>query len=1080
MKAHFTIYMKIGEEEVNLSPFISKNSVSFNSNLCSTGWKSVTDTASMTLTFNDRNVARLQEILAYLVSAQQAFPPVAVNVRIAQGDTTVFRGKLDLGKLSVSSSKLPGTISLSAKSKMEELDVKPQNNFALWPGTVGDAVNRCLKELSLPSVSSWAPGIEKRGLEVPFVVTEDDSDTWRNKIDTLLCEMGGYVLTYDHATDTFAVSKINDPDKEVPETFVKYLVSSQLKSGSTRFSKDGVVVIYRNVKSEPDQIMYMKDISLSKDEATGDTVGEWVEPGAFFPEDADITKTFEEYDSGILDRGNLLETSRKQNNHMGLYFLDPDTTKIEITASDENYKGVSDWYSNDSFYSPEGGFTYPKGGEFYPTKAWIALKNKTEGKINVTDFRISGKVWYSDAEYRMVMPLACKDPEEYSSSYISKQETAKEYANFLMNIKRFGGDTSTWTERWEEHSIGDKVLIRHKSGSTITAVVVRKQTRIMGDELWADMTAVSLDGWRLTEDSGVETSTKGVSVFDEYGQAKLNGYTGTKEQWLARNDLYYIWSSSETELKPRSRGFWRLGGKWMLYGGRAVGDFLAQDWEKNWTEVMNERSETYRYLWAKVGENGEPFLFQGVSAADFSVIVSPSSYTINPRSLTPYKVNLKISRLNNLKGISDLILNNTYQGITLEKVAEDEWEVSIEQKMNTPLRFSFTASVNDASKGYTVTGSLIDYEEKYLGPVDTLPSDGEPYGRLLDGDWCVLNSENVLYVWTNGEWQPIENSGVSTMDRLDKMSLALSDMIKIGTTDKTTATVLGLFQLLCADNGFIKFLKTWALYCGAGDESSGFYCRIADHDPTTGAPLAKPLFIVKYNGNTVFQIDPASGNVFMGRPGEGLSTPETGFMYRASDGVLISKNGYVVIDDDGRLSAQNGIFKGKIETADGEFTGTFNTMALKSEPDTDTPKPNTYNSSGIADDDSSYNKADELYSWISGLGISGSFACTLSIDSSVTYGKISSKYTGDQSINLILLYTESGIEKYRVRYGTTYREFGGDYDFCSSNLTSAFTLTVGKFTGEKLYMNVPLTSAGITGQINRVYRDENGFLKVIT
>ena len=53
MKAHFTIYMKIGKEEVNLSPFISKNSVSFNSNLCSTGWKSVTDTASMTLTFND-------------------------------------------------------------------------------------------------------------------------------------------------------------------------------------------------------------------------------------------------------------------------------------------------------------------------------------------------------------------------------------------------------------------------------------------------------------------------------------------------------------------------------------------------------------------------------------------------------------------------------------------------------------------------------------------------------------------------------------------------------------------------------------------------------------------------------------------------------------------------------------------------------------------------------------------------------------------------------------------------------------------------------------------------------------------
>ena len=351
---------------------------------------------------------------------------------------------------------------------------------------------------------------------------------------------------------------------------------------------------------------------------------------------------------------------------------------------------------------------------------------------------------------------------------------------------------------------------------------------------------------------------------------------------------------------------------------------------------------------------------------------------------------------------------------------------------------------------------------------------------LLDGDWCVLKSDNVLYVWKNNEWQPIENSGVSTMDRLDKMSIALSDMIKIGTTDKTTATVLGLFQLLCADNGFIKFLKTWALYCGAGDESTGFYCRIADHDPATGAPLAKPLFIVKYNGNTVFQIDPASGNVFMGRPGEGLSAPESGFMYRASDGSLVSKNSYVVIDDDGKLYTQNAVFKGTIESADGTFTGTFNTMALISKPDTDSPTPNVFSSSGIASNDNGYSEANRLYGWLySQLGGYGTFACRLSIDSTVTYGKVGRDDKGSQTAFLIALYTESGTEKYRVRFGTTYSSWG-DNKFCSSNLTSAFTLTVGKFTGEKLYMDVPFTSAGLTGDTNRVYRDENGFLKVIT
>lgn len=791
MKAHFTIYMKIGEEEVNLSPYISKNSVSFNKNLCSTGWKSVTDTASMTLTFNDRNVARLQEILAYLVSAQQAFPPVAVNVRIAQGDTTVFRGKLDLGKLSVSSSKLPGTISLSAKSKMEELDVKPQNNFALWPGTVGDAVNRCLNELSLPSVSTWAPGIEKKELEVPFVVTEDDSNTWRNRIDTLLCEMGGYVLTYDHATDTFAVSKVNDPNKEVPETFVRYLVSSQLKSGSTRFSKDGVVVIYRNVKSEPDQIMYMKDISLSKDEATGDTVGEWVEPGAFFPEDADITKTFEEYDSGILDKGNLLETSRKQNSHMGLYFLDPDTTKIEITASNENYKGVSDWYSNDSFYSPEGGFTYPAGGEFYPTKAWIALKNKTEGKINVTDFRISGKVWYSDAEYRMVMPLACKDPEEYSSSYISKQETAKEYANFLMNIKRFGGDTSTWTERWEEHSIGDKVLIRHKSGSTITAVVVRKQTRTMGDELWADITAVSLDGWKLTEDSGVKTNSKGVSVLDEYGQAKLNGYTGTREQWLARNDIYYLWSASEEKLIAPKNMLWRISGVgYMRYKGFLFGDFSLQDWMKDWSQVMKEKSDRYPYLWAKVGVDGEPFLLQGVRGEDaklFVIKTVESTIIKNLRSDFSQSIYFTIDK-SGYKG-EDVVFSSVgsiNKNTIILDLKNDSITITAYSVISTAGK-SFDSSkkyfykdddgwhiVDANNDNYTqfmveeaydsVTLSAIDETGDcvYLGVFETyndLPSKYKENELLIDGDYAVVEKPNgtepniTLYEYnTNAGW----------------------------------------------------------------------------------------------------------------------------------------------------------------------------------------------------------------------------------------------------------------------------------------------------------------------------------------
>ena len=968
---------------------------------------------------------------AYDLATAALFSTSTKCIRIIEGDYILFEGYAD------SSSSVDSTestdlawVKISAYPYLKAMEDVKATEGHVWYDKTAKELMEAMWELAVTEAPAWLQNVIETSCDIifpeisqviPFAkISADDS-----YLDIIMDIAGEYcysVRTEGSGMITFlkAYSQENISPMAIPYNAV--FAKPTIKASPYIFKKAPEVTLSRIVEKNNIDVY-----SLSDD---GSSAEQLIENGKYYPEEGDAEVSYSapsiETDMLALEWADGLSLSYVSRNQK-------DATEGYLEVLNLNLSGDSATFRLHN-YNPTV--------SCYLNQLWI--------KAQRAFFRDSSIVVKADVE---------GEKSEIETAWIQTEAQAREYAKAIADEARCSTSSLSFkSDVFKLTDIRPGALI--KVGDISSTYIVKTIERNL-------------------EDDSIQYQCQ-IYALEDF-DTRLLYRSSSSIRGPKGNDapsLYYIWSSSETELKPRSRGFWRLGGKWMLYGGRAVGDFLAQDWEKNWTEVMNERSETYRYLWAKVGEDGEPFLFQGVSAADFSVIVSPSSYTINPRSLTPYKVNLKISRLNNLKGISDLILNNTYQGITLEKLGEDEWEVTIEQRMNTPLRFSFTASVNDASKGYTVTGTLIDYEEKYLGPVDTLPSDGEPYGRLLDGDWCVLNSENVLYVWKNNEWQPIENSGVSTMDRLDKMSIALSDMIKIGTTDKTTATVLGLFQLLCADSGFIKFLKTWALYCGAGDESTGFYCRIADHDPATGAPLSKPLFIVKYNGNTVFQIDPASGNVFMGRPSEGLSTPETGFMYRASDGVLISKNGYVVIDDDGKLYTQNAQFKGTIESADGTFTGTFNTKALISKPDTDTAKTNTYNSSGIANGDSGYSNANALYSWINGLGISGAFACTLSIDSSVTYGKISYEYTGSQSIYLILLYTESGAEKYRVRFGTTYSSWG-DNKFCSSTLTSAFTLTVGKFTGEKLYMDVPFTSAGLTEK-NRVYRDENGFLKVIT
>ena len=520
----------------------------------------------------------------------------------------------------------------------------------------------------------------------------------------------------------------------------------------------------------------------------------------------------------------------------------------------------------------------------------------------------------------------------------------------------------------------------------------------------------------------------------------------------------YLWtrSSSYYDFTNKCYVDWKYFKGDLYYEGQSVDD-TVDDMAGKLNKYIEFTSSTDRFTVDK-RSNGSDTIRMGVNINGYSNVSFKWSADIQL---------LPDGQENNQEIAFVVPHDNDYQSITIEV------EVSyIEGEETKVVTHQFNLFPIDITK-----------PEMYLGVLDSVP-DGDYISSLqkkvMTGDWFLLSSTNELYTWNGSAWVCINGDSVTgtTFKDLEKVSVALVDMIKIGTNNKTTATILGVFKMLCADNGFIKFLKTWALFCGSGSETSGFYCRIADHDPATGESLANPVFIVTYNGNTVFQIDPASGNVFMGRPSEDLSTPETGFMYRASDGVLISKNGYVVIDDDGKLYAQNAQFKGTIESANGEFTGTFNTKALISKPDTDTAKTNTYNSSGIANSSSGYSNANSLYSWINGLGISGSFACTLSIDSSVKYGKISYEYTGSQRIYLILLYTGSGTEKYRVRFGTTYSSWG-DNKFCSSNLTSAFTLKVGKFTGEKLYMYVPFTSAGITGDTNRIYCDENGFLKVI-
>ncbi len=207
----------------------------------------------------------------------------------------------------------------------------------------------------------------------------------------------------------------------------------------------------------------------------------------------------------------------------------------------------------------------------------------------------------------------------------------------------------------------------------------------------------------------------------------------------------------------------------------------------------------------------------------------------------------------------------------------------------------------EESHAYSLTLTPIDITlpEKYLGVLSTLPTGGVlPDGSKAEGgDWFVYKDTNVMYVYDSAtlSWTAYDSSDSLDTIPLEKVSVALGDMINLGTNDHTTATLMGVFKALCADRAFVKYLQVWGLYVGADK----FKVEMAEYDRDTGEKLAHPLFRVSYDGTVVFQINASTGDIFIGTPVADLSAPLTGFMYDASAKLLTTKNNNFQVMENG-------------------------------------------------------------------------------------------------------------------------------------------------------------------------------------
>lgn len=330
--------------------------------------------------------------------------------------------------------------------------------------------------------------------------------------------------------------------------------------------------------------------------------------------------------------------------------------------------------------------------------------------------------------------------------------------------------------------------------------------------------------------------------------------------------LYYVWSMSPDELIVPSKAVWSIGEQWMLFGGNLMGDFGIHDWESSWEKLMESRTETYNYLWAKVGEDGEPFRLQGVSPMDFSFVVSPTSYIVNPRNLADTTMTIRLSRQNGIKGTSTLYLVSDYKGIALSESEEaDTWSVTISQKTDTVLSFKVTASIGNVSKTLEVIGQMVGIDNQCIGWVSELPAYDKNGMKLLEGDTCLLDGFPKIY--NGSSWDDISDINSLPYD----MGVAIGNTALFSGNDVTkTMTVLWAFiQNLYSQSALIEHLRTHLIELSAGG-------------------------IIK-----------SEGYVQGG-----------------------TKKGFV-LNSDGTFECYDGTFKGTLDGAKGRFTGQLETITLK-------------------------------------------------------------------------------------------------------------------------------------------------------
>lgn len=312
-----------------------------------------------------------------------------------------------------------------------------------------------------------------------FVIDRDKAKTYRQYIDTLLFEAGGYVINFNEYGIPVLVHLQWDGSAAAQRVADNPMNANGVTMRSAYLVNDGAKVKWSTLQWAQNERIWQSNINQKYED--GILVGDIVHDMGYWPPDGDVSPIFFQYDAKLLDIPYLHRDTRWANEDLSIIMAKNTRLGVDTLKGTTPFP-IEDWDKHDPNSWPVGDTWHDKYGldsnpQYWPTKMWILLQNKTGEDLNVSLAYIYGDVLYR-SRINTMQTDGSKNPKEYVSEYIYDKDQAERFLQFYWHFLQTSRYQFSWSEPNVHDSLNDIVEVGIKGNSSMQkSLVVGKSSQ---------------------------------------------------------------------------------------------------------------------------------------------------------------------------------------------------------------------------------------------------------------------------------------------------------------------------------------------------------------------------------------------------------------------------------------------------------------------------------------------------------------------------------------------------------------------------------------------------------------------------